>query len=369
MLVVCSFTSGLAGAWIGLRLQFSTNATGDVFNNQPVKVVDEQSAIVDVASKASPSVVSIVITKDLPKYYYYGYPGSSSDTQPTQVGAGSGFVVSSDGKILTNRHVVSDENASYTVTFNDGTQLPAKVLARDTVLDIAMIKVEAAKPLTPLPLGDSDKLKIGQTVVAIGNSLGEFSNTVSAGIISGLSRSITASDSGGSTSETLEQVIQTDAGINLGNSGGPLIDIDGNVIGVNVAIASNAQNISFAIPITPVKKIIESINKTGTIVRPYLGVRYTLVTPQVKADQKLSVDHGALVATGTASAPGVIKNGPADKAGIKEGDVITEVNDHRIDEKNSLQNEIQKYNVGDIVIVKYVRGTESHTVSVTLEKQ
>ncbi len=371
-LILLSCCAGLIGGFVGSRVPNYNSSLSDLANSitQQVKVTDEQSSIIDVANQASPSVVSIVISKDLPKYYsnsfYDNYtPSDDESTVKQTVGAGSGFVISKDGMIITNRHVVEDTLASYTVVFNDGTKIDAKVLARDTILDIAFIKVEG-KDTTPLELGSSANLKVGQTVVAIGNALGEFSNTVSSGIISGLSRNITASDSNGSNYEELTDVIQTDASINLGNSGGPLIDIDGKVIGVNVAIA-DAQNIGFAIPIDSVKDLISKLNDKGEIVRPSLGVRYIIVNSDIQESKNLSVDYGALVSKGNSKGEvAVIPNSPADIAGIKENDIILEINGLKIDETNTLQKAIQSFDVGDIISIKLLRGEIEKTVSATL---
>lgn len=379
LLILCSFASGLAGAYLGGRLLGGTGLVTSQNVTSPIRITDEQSATIQVSANSSPSVVSIIISKDLPTYQNYYYdPLTNTYTQPdsnatqkTAIGAGSGFIISSDGLVLTNRHVASDTTASYTVIFTDGTQLDAKVLARDTVLDIAILKITTDKQLKPLDLGDSDSLKIGQNVIAIGNALGEFSNTVSSGIISGLNRSIVASDASSGGSEQLDNLIQTDASINSGNSGGPLLDIDGKVIGVNVAIAQDAQNIGFAIPINTVKKIIDSVNKYGEIRRPYLGVRYQMVTDTIQKNNNLSIDYGALIVAGSSSSqPAIIKDGPSDKAGLKVGDVIEEINNQKIElPDHTLQTEVQKYDVGDQITVKYLRAGQENTVTVTLEQQ
>jgi S1-C subfamily serine protease len=241
-----------------------------------IKVIDEQSAVIDVVSKSDGSVVSIVGTKDLGNIdRFFRRQTSSKADQKQTVGAGTGFIVSKEGYILTNRHVVDDSSADYTVVFSDEEIYPVKVLARDTVLDIAILKVDIQnRDLKALSFGDSDSIKVGQTAIAIGNSLGEFNNSVSKGIISGLARTITAADEVTGSSEILDDIIQTDASINPGNSGGPLLDINGNVIGINVAKAQSAENIGFAIPINNIKPILESVITKGKIERPYLGIRY-----------------------------------------------------------------------------------------------
>jgi len=373
-IILFSCVAGLFGGYIGGS--FAPKGNNSNFTNgigQEVRVTDEQSSIIDVANSATPSVVSIVVSKDLPKYYndsysrFFGNNSSASETERRTIGAGSGFVVNEDGLIITNRHVVDDKDASYTVVFNDGTKVEAKVLARDTILDIAFIKVEGID-VTPLRLGSSGKLKVGQTVIAIGNALGEFSNTVSSGIISGLSRDIVATDSAGTNSEALDDLIQTDASINPGNSGGPLLDIDGNVIGVNVAVAE-AENIGFAIPIDVVNDLISRINTKGEIERPALGVRYVLVDETVKAENDLNVDYGALISKGTSKSDvAIIPNGPADKAGLKVGDVILEVDGIKINIDNTLQNLIQRSQVGDTITLRISRGQTELDFKVVLEK-
>lgn len=378
-----AFTSGIAGAWLMLRLNNRLGFANDG-NSSPninnVQITREDSEIINVAEQASPAVVSIVVTKDLPRYesYYrnFGLTPDEDELQQQQVGAGSGFIISEDGLIVTNRHVVSDVEANYTVVLNDGSKLDAKVIGRDTVLDIAIVKVETDKQLSVLKLGESASIKVGQTVVAIGNSLGEFSNTVSTGIISGLSRSIIAGDRSGSGGERLEGVIQTDASINPGNSGGPLLDISGNVIGVNVAIAQDAENIGFAIPIDGVKQVVDSVNEFGEIVRPYIGVRYQEVTPELAKQNNLPVEYGAWIVPQTGQAqgsqssePAIIPDSPAAKAGLRAGDIILEINGVKLQGDVSLQSEVQKYKVGDTVEVKLLRGDNEQTVNVTLAKR
>lgn len=345
-----------------------------------VNSVSEQSDVIKAVSKANPAVVSIVITKDVPVveqyqqnpfYYLFGNQdsGQSSDeTEEQEVGGGSGFIVTSDGYIVTNNHVVEDTSSDYTVLTNDGKKYSAKVLAKDSTLDIAVIKIEA-KDLPYLTFSDSDKLKLGQTAIAIGNALAEFQNSISMGIISGLSRSITASNDSTGGTEQLDGVIQTDAAINPGNSGGPLLDIDGNVIGVNVAVESSAENIGFALPGNTVKSVVDSVIENGEIVKPYLGVRYVAVTDSIKESKNLSVDYGALVSKGNSSnQPAVISDSPADKAGITEGDVILEIDSVKLDDDKSLASIIRQKQVGQTIEVKILHDGSEKTVSVKLEK-
>lgn len=353
----------------------------------------QEYLVVNVVKKANPAVVSIVITKDIPiiEKYYEESPGISDPfqdffggnffspfqfqvpkyrekgTEKKEVGGGSGFLVSQDGMIITNKHVVSDEKAEYTVFTNDGKKYDAKVIARDPVNDIAVLRIEGKK-FPYLELGDSDKLQVGQTVIAIGNALAEFRNTVSVGVISGLSRSVTAGDGAGQM-EQLEGVIQTDAAINPGNSGGPLLNSSGKVIGVNVAMARGSENIGFSLPINTIKSVITSVKENGKIVRPYLGVRYTLINQSIKEKNNLSVDYGALVARGeTKEDLAVMPGSPADKAGIIENDIILEVDGAKVNEEKTLSSLIRNKNVGDSISLKILHKGEEKTVNVKLEE-
>lgn len=365
-------------------IQHLTGAKSDTY--QPV--TDEESKVVSAVKRASPAVVSIVATKDVaiveqqnpfqqfcndPFFKQFlgdqcNTPSQPPRTQTQQVAAGSGFIINSSGLILTNKHVVNISGANYTVIANDGKKYPAQVLARDPVQDLAVVKIDVSG-LPALTLGDSNNLQIGQTVIAIGNALGQFSNSVSKGVISGLSRSITASEGGGS-SETLSQVIQTDAAINPGNSGGPLLNLAGQVIGVNTAIVQGAQNIGFAIPINQAKKDISQVETTGKISYSYLGIRYALVTDDIKQKNNLSVNYGALVTRGSGAGDvAVAPNSPADKAGIKEGDIILEIDGKKIDQNNDLAKATQSHNVGDTITLKILSGGQERTVSVILEER
>jgi len=370
--------------------------------NQYNSNVSYEQAIIDAAKNVSPSVVSIVISKNVPVYEEqfvnpfgdnsnnnpFGdlFPGFNfqipqqvqNGTQYQEVGAGSGFIVSADGLVLTNKHVVSDSKADYTVFTNDGKKYPAKVLALDPVQDLAVIKIQldspaqagltaqASKKFQPVILGDSSGIQIGQTAIAIGNALGQFSNTVSIGVVSGLKRTVSASDQIGSFSETLENIIQTDAAINAGNSGGPLLNLKGEVIGIDTAMAEGAQGIGFAIPINMAKKDIDQVKKTNKIVYPFLGVRYALVDDRVKQKYNLSVDYGALVLKGDKGEPAVTAGSPAEKAGIKEKDVILEINGEKIAAGNSMSAIIQKYNAGDKITLHILRSGKEQDIDVIL---
>lgn len=355
---------------------------------------DEESSVVKAVEKANPAVVSIVVTRDVPiiERYYQDSPevpfdpfndffgGSNffspfnlrvpqyrqNGTEKQEVGGGSGFIVSADGLIVTNRHVVDQEEAEYTVFRNDGTKFDATVLAKDTVNDLAIIKVEGSD-LPFLEFADSDHLKVGQTAIAIGNALAEFRNTVSVGVISGLARSITAGDNMGQ-SEQLDEVIQTDAAINPGNSGGPLVNLSGQVIGVNVAVALGSENIGFALPANVAKETLESVKQTGKIERAYIGIRYAMITPPLVEKNNLAVSNGALVVRGaSAEELAVMPGSPADKAGIVEGDIILEIDGEKIEGTKTLSSLVQKRKVGDELSLKILSKGQEKTARVTLE--
>jgi S1-C subfamily serine protease len=349
-------------------------------------VIEYERAVIEAVQRASPAVVSITVSKnvpiieqcpynpfpDLPPEFrqFFGepfqfYAPCEKGSRLEEVGGGSGFIISPDGLIVTNKHVVLDKSASYTAFTNDGKKYEAEVLARDPVQDLAVLKIKAQK-LPTVTLGDSQAIELGQSVIAIGNALGEFRNTVSVGVISGLSRNVTAGGAG--IVEEIRGVIQTDAAINPGNSGGPLLNLRGEVIGINTAIAAGAENIGFAIPINDAKRAIESVKRTGEIQSPYLGVRYLIITPEVAEQQKLPVEYGALL-RGTGEGPAVEPASPAARAGLKAEDIILEVNGKRIDQDNPLGNLIGRLSVGQTVTLTVHRGGETLTLRATLGKR
>ncbi|MDQ5883080.1 MAG: putative serine protease HtrA [Patescibacteria group bacterium] len=338
---------------------------------------DYEGQIEKVVKDSENSVVSIIATKDLPvlREYFIDPFGlgfmipqyRQEGTKPQQVSAGSGFVIDSNGFIATNKHVVADSSAQYTVLMNDGKKYEATVIARDPVEDFAVLKINKTN-LVPVKLGDSNKLVLGQTVIAIGNALGEFKNTVSVGVVSGLRRNISVTTDAGEI-VTLDNVIQTDAAINPGNSGGPLLNLSGEVVGINTAMVSSAQNIGFALPINVLKNSLDQAVTTGKIKVPYLGVRYLLITPNLQQDKNLPVDYGALLTKGEEGEPAVEKNSPAAKAGLKENDIILEVNSIKVTEDNPLASLIRQYQVGETLILKVLRDNKTFTVQVVLEER
>ncbi len=360
---------------------------------EAVKVFDaidgvvQEDLVVAAVEEAAPAVVSIIITKDVPvleQYYeegakspfdgFFGMPSfnipkyrDTGETEEKQIGGGSGFIVSPDGYIVTNKHVVSQEDVNYTVFLNDGTELEGEVIARDPINDIAVVKIDAMD-LPYLGFADSEALKAGQTVIAIGNPLLEFSNSVSVGVISGLGRSIVAGAQGSTWTEKLEGIIQTDAAINPGNSGGPLLNLKGEVVGVNVAVAS-AENIGFALPGNAVEKVYLSVKEHGKIVRPYLGVRYMPITEKVAEANNLSVDYGALVVRGeNVEELAVIPGSPADKAGLLENDIIIEVDGEKLEDGMNLSRIVAEKVAGDVMKLKVLSKGEEKEVEVTLEE-
>lgn len=346
--------------------------------------IDYEQAVIGAVDRNANAVVSIIVSKDvaiieqcpynpfsdLPpefqKFFQFEFnQPCQKGVERREVGGGSGFIVSEDGLIVTNKHVIGDSKASYTVFTSNGKKYEAKITALDPVLDLAIIKIDTSG-LPAVRLGDSDAIKLGQTAIAIGNALGEFRNTVSVGVISGLARNIVAS--GGGAVERIEGVIQTDAAINQGNSGGPLLNLKGEVIGINVAMVSGAQNIGFAIPINQAKKAIESVRRIGKIITPYLGVRYLIITPESAKKEKLPVENGVLV-RGDKDGPAVMPNSPASKAGIQAEDIIVEIDGNKITQENSLALLIKKYNVGDMITLKILRNGKTLELKATLEER
>jgi len=318
----------------------------------PVLEKEETPTIVSAVKKARPAVVSVILNDKI---------------SSKQVGSGSGFLISLDGLIVTNRHVVSSDEVTLKVLLNNSMEYTATLLDRDPVLDVALLKISGSN-FPYLKLADSDTLEVGETVIAIGNALGEFKNTVSAGVVSGLSRSITAGDSFGQM-EYLDKVIQTDAAINRGNSGGPLLNINGQVVGINVAMVEGSSSIGFSLPINSVKDAINSVKKTGIISRPYVGVRYVLITPDLKIKNNLPFDYGILIQKGlNINNPAIIPNSPAEKAGLKEGDIILQIDGNKVDQNSNFSYFIRGKKIGDFVNMKVYSAGITKTVVVVLEQ-
>lgn len=331
--------------------------------------------------KASPAVVSIVELKDLSEYYNNFFfspfgtnsaPDDSEDSGELQpVGAGTAFIISEDGLAVTNKHVVNDESGQFVAILSDGTQVDVEVLAKDTLNDIALLQL-SSEDLDSYPtveLADSDSLSVGDHVLAIGNAAGEYANTSTAGIISATGRQIVAGGYG-ERSKSLVGLLQTDAAINPGNSGGPLVNLAGEVIGMNTAIDSSSQGIGFAIPSNDIEVVVKSYEENGKIVRPFLGVRYMLITPAISKKNNLSVDHGAyVVADIQQGLIAVLQDSPADKAGVKEGDIILSIEGKEISQDYDLSSAISRYMVGDTVSLEILRDGKTINVDLKLEER
>lgn len=375
VLLLASLLFGMLGGFIGSSavLKQQSGVGGGITNHSTFVSLEEDSSVTSVVKKAIPAVVSVIISQDISKLPGFGFGTfgdpfqdsfGSSEPNIQQTGAGSGFLVTSDGLIATNRHVVSEPNASYEVVTSDGQNYPAKVVTVDPVNDLAFLKIDIKN--APTLNFSNTQPELGQRVIAIGNSLGQYENTVTTGIVSGIGRSIQAGSSDEGV-EQLEGVIQTDAAINPGNSGGPLLDVLGNVVGINTAIDRNGQSVGFAIPASDVAKAMASYQKNGKIIRPYLGVRYVILSKILAERSKLPRNYGALIVRGNApSDVAVIPGSPAGKAGLSENDIILEVNGHQITEKYSLVRALKEFNVGDQIELKVYHNGEEKTVKVNL---
>lgn len=351
-------------------------------NQESLDFESQEDLVISAVKKVSPSVVSILASRDLPAIQnefspfqdpffqeFFGddfrvEPSPEGETQTQELSSGSGFIISEDGYIITNKHVVAYDDVDYSVVLNNEKTYKATVIDRDTITDLAVLKIESQEKLPTVELGDSSNLEVGQTVIAIGNALGEFSNTVSTGVISGLSRTVVAGGAG--NIEKLTNVIQTDASINPGNSGGPLLDSSGKVIGINTAIASRAQNIGFAISINEAKSVIDSIYESGRIVRPWLGVRYIIINEDIAKQNNLPLNYGALVVRASREELAVIPGSPADKAGLRENDIILEINGKQVNNSQPLSYLISQYSPGQTVELKVQSQGEEKTVEIEL---
>lgn len=335
------------------------------FTTLPAEGRAPESPIIEIVKKITPAVITIVVSKDLPKiegFYLFPFEGQkfaipkiNKGKERTKIGGGSAFIASEDGLVLTACHVVGDPTAEYTVLLEPDEKYLAKVLARDPVTDIAILKIKTRAKLPYLELGDSEQIELGETVIAVGNAFGEFHDTVSTGVISGLSRLITAYSGLTQQATRLRGLIQTDAAINPGNSGGPLVNMEGKAIGINTAVAMGAQNIGFAIPINYAKKVLEEVKKYGKIRRPFLGIRYIILNDEIAKKNKLSVNYGALIVRETLGESAVLRGSAAEKAGLQEYDIILEFRGEKITEENSLSDILQKIKIGEVVTVKIQR--------------
>jgi len=367
MLAVLAVGAGFAGGYFGSQNNSLSNASTEV---QKQVISNESTLINSIAKEVGQSVVSVNVSGRTTTQNIFGY-GQSQET----TGSGSGVILTKDGIVMTNRHVVDSGTTKVTVTLSDGTELTeVEIIGRTSSsdpLDVAFLKIKdtKGKTLVPAKLADSSKVQVGDKVVAIGNALGQFQNTVTSGIISGYGRDIEAGDSSSyytGNTETLQNLFQTDAAINPGNSGGPLVNVNSEVIGLNVAVA-DGQNIGFAIPINDIKSLIESVEKTGKLERPYLGVRYVSLTDEYAYYYNLNTKRGAYIAPTQGATPSIVPDSPASKAGLKEKDIIVSVNDVKIDEKNSFVSVIGRFKVGEKVTLKVIRDGKEITVTATLE--
>lgn len=360
LLIVACFSAGLGGGFVAGQL--SNNPSTTVERNNRVDgnavVGSDEANIASVASKVEASVVSVVTQVQ----------GNSFFGSQVREGAGTGIILSADGYVITNKHVVADSE-EVTVVTSDGTVYDDVIIVGvDPLNDLAYLKIKGVKDLRPANLGDSSSVRIGQNVVAIGNSLGEFQNTVTSGIISGTGRPIAASSGrDNATFESLTDLIQTDAAINQGNSGGPLTNLSGQVIGINTAVAENAQSIGFAIPINSAKGTIKNLLKTGKVERAYLGINYVAITPEIAKKNELPVKKGAWVSSLSGSRSSVVPGSPADKAGIKDGDIITKVGDLEVGERGGVASLVSEYAVGETITITLLRDGKTQSKNITLE--
>lgn len=354
--IVVAFVAGISGTTFYNSLRNENGYVSGPKNDGNTVVTKQESDIASVAEKVGPSVVSILTTSQS-----VSYRGSME-----QDGAGTGIIVSKDGYVLTNKHVIEGATTVSVVASDGTTYDDAKVIGSDPLNDIAFVKINGASNLQPAELGDSTSVRIGQNVVAIGNALGQYQNSVTSGIISGTNRSVTAALGGDNAdTETLTDLIQTDAAINPGNSGGPLVNMAGQVIGVNTAIASDANGIGFVIPISSARGILSGVLANGKVQRAYLGVKYLSITADVAKKYGLPVSSGAYIFDPNGG-NAVVSGSPADKAGLEGKDIVTKVNDLTIGTKGSISSLIGQFKPGDTVQLTYVRNGQTKTTNVTL---
>lgn len=360
--LLATLVAGFAGAWLQDRYDTGTSLA------QERRIVTSSSRLISqIAKEVGPSVVSVNVDVETGDRGPFGLADSVAQA------AGTGIIISESGYILTNRHVVPADTAGISVTLSDGTELKDVSLVGRTnqndSLDIAFLKINdaAGHKLSPASLGDSAQVQVGDSVVAIGNALGQFQNTVTSGIISGFGRNVVA-EGDENQPEALNDLFQTDAAINEGNSGGPLVSMNSEVIGINTAVAGDgAENIGFAIPSNDVRSLVQQVLQDGKFSRPYLGVRYVPVTTDIAKEFDLKVSDGAfIVPSDDALNPSVLSGSPADKAGLKEKDVIVAVNDKKVDQRHSLTSLLGLYKPGEEVELTVQRGSETIKIKVKL---
>ena len=359
----------IVSIFASVALVFAAGATGGIIASMMIKnssgstitsissgsdgnsvVTDEEISIASVAEKVKPSVVSVITQVETQSFF-----GTSFGEA-----AGTGIIVSSNGYIMTNNHVLEGANSVSIVNSDGKTYTDVEIVGSDPLNDIAFLKINSEDEFKPITIGNSATIRTGQQVVAIGNALGQYSNTVTSGIISGLGRPVTASTSSGAT-ETLTDLVQTDASINEGNSGGPLVNMAGQVIGINTAIAANANGIGFAIPINSTKGILAGVIENGEVSRAYIGVNYLTITPEVALEYNLPVNQGAYIYN-RGSSSSILSGGPADKAGLKDNDIITKINNEEIGANSGLSSLVGQYRPGEEIEITYIRdGAENNT--------
>lgn len=357
---------GALGSWAVLSYEMKEAVPA------PQVALSSGSSYEDVWASASPAVVSIIARKPAdqlaPQGFLFMSRPSSDENGLVTVSSGTGFLISADGMVVSNRHVVGDEQAEYSAVLADGTELPVQVLGRDPLNDIALLKIEG-KDLPYLEFADSDQAQVGEAVLAIGNALGEYSNTSTAGIISAKGRQLQASGPGFG-SEALVDLLQTDAAINPGNSGGPLLDLDGKVLGMNTAVDSSAAGIGFAIPANEISAVVQSYKETGRIVRPFLGVRYMMVNPGIQARLGLDKAYGALIfGDEEGSTAAIIKGSSADKAGLKAQDVVLSVDGKKLEDGFTLSAALVARQVGETLYLEVWREGKIINMDLVLEER
>ncbi len=359
---------GFIDKYLSFKLPQLTPQPITIPGGEKVRVVTEESVVIDVVDKVSPAVVTVGITQtrrigDIlelnPFDPFRPFRRRQGRSQQIEQDIGSGFVVGSDGLIVTNKHVVSESDATYRAITKDDKTYEVKKIYRDPSNDLAILKIDA-NGLPTVEMGDSDKIKVGQLAIAIGTALGEFRHTVTTGVISGVGRGIEAGSPFEGYAERLDNVIQTEAAINPGNSGGPLLNSSGQVVGVNIAVSAEGQNIGFALPINVVKEALANFNATGQFNRPFLGVRHQMIPRQTAILNE--IPEGAYIAE-------VVEGSPADTAGLQAEDIITKFDGQKLSDENDLARAISKKKVGDTVTLTVWREEKESEIKVTLGNQ